>query len=84
MYCGPPAQRREIAVAHCDCIGDEHQVELAVFGGLRDLGVVPEISPRIDLRLWMQPGGNMVAGWVEECAELHRLTVAFVAHRTSP
>ena len=80
----PPAQRREIAVAHCDCIGDEHQVELAAFGGLGDLGVMPEISPGIDLRLWMPPSGNMVAGWVEKCAELHRLTAAFVAHRTLP
>jgi len=26
---------------------------------------MPEISPGIDLRLWMPPGGNMVAGWVE-------------------
>jgi hypothetical protein len=38
----PTAQRCQLAAAYHYRVGDEHQVELAAFGRLRDLGVVPE------------------------------------------
>src|SRR5271169_1544175 len=77
----PAAQRGELAVAHRDRIRDEHQVELATLGGLRDLSVMPEICAGIDLRLRVQPGGDVVAGGMKERAEPHHFTAAFISHR---
>jgi hypothetical protein len=50
-------------------------------GGLRDRGVMPEIGAGIDLRLGMQPGGDVVAGGVKKCAELHLLVGPVGSHR---
>jgi hypothetical protein len=48
-----------------------HQVELAVLGGLCDLGVMPEIRAGVDLRLWVRLGGYVVPGRMKERTQLH-------------
>jgi hypothetical protein len=66
----PAAECCELAVARRHRVGDEHQVQLAAFGGLRDLGVMSEIGAGVDLRVRVQPGGNVVPGRVKERTEL--------------
>jgi len=39
------------------------------------------IGAGVDLRIRMQPGGHVIAGWMEECAKFHHLVGAFGAHR---
>ncbi len=56
----PAAERLEFAVGRRDHVGDEHQIELAALGGLRDLGVVSEIRAGVDLCVRVQPGGQVV------------------------
>src|SRR5438094_2301917 len=80
----PAAERLELAVARRHRVGDEHQVELAAFGGLRYLGVMSEIRAGVDLRVGGQPGGHVVPSWVKECSKLHRLAAALLVHPKSP
>jgi hypothetical protein len=80
MYCRPAAQCRQFAVAHGKRIGEEHQVEFAALGGLRQLHVMLEIGAGIDLRLRMQPGGDVVAGRMKEGAKLRHLVGAIGSH----
>ena len=76
----PALKRAELAVTHSNRIRDEHQIELAALGDLRDLGVVLEIGAGIDLRIGMQPGGDMVAGWVKKGPEMQFFAAAVVIH----
>ena len=80
----PAAERLELAVARRHCVGDEHQVELAALGGLRDLGVMSEVRTGVDLRVRVQPTGHVVSGRVKERTELHPLAAAFLVHPRSP
>jgi hypothetical protein len=79
MYCGH-RQCLELAVARRHRVGDEHQIELAALGGLRDLSVMPEIGAGVDLRVRVQPGGDVVPGRVKERPELHPLAAAPLLH----
>ncbi len=77
----PAAQRLEVAVSGGECIGEKHQVELAALSRLRELDIMFDIGACVDLCLWMQPGGDVMAGRMEEGAELHLAAAARTRHR---
>src|SRR5215475_12608010 len=83
MYCGQRLSASSLP-ARRHRVGDEHQIELAALGGLRDLGVMLEIGAGVDLRVRVKPGGYVVPGGVKERTELHRLAAAPLVHLRSP
>ncbi len=58
----------EIGIA-AGAVGDEGEIELAAFRGADDLLVMLQIVAGIGLRIRMQPGGDVMAGRLEEGAE---------------
>jgi hypothetical protein len=44
---------------------------------------MPEIGSGINLRLRMQPGGDVVACRMKESTKLHHLAAALISHRAS-
>src|SRR5262245_63116032 len=56
---------------HAHVVGEEHEVELGAFGGLRQLDVVPEVDAGVGLGVGVAPRRHVVAGRVEEGAEPH-------------
>jgi|SRR5215831_19928742 len=83
MYCGQRLSASSLP-SRRHRVGDEHQVELAALGGLRDLGVMSEIGAGVDLRVRVQPGSQVVPGRVKERTELHRLAATPLVHAISP
>jgi hypothetical protein len=52
-----------------DVVGEKHHVHLGALGGLRQFDIVLKVDAGIGLRLGMTPGGDVVAGRVEEGPE---------------
>src|SRR5271166_4438963 len=76
----PALKRAELAVTHRNRIRDKHQVELTALRYLSDLSVMLKVGAGIDLRIGMQPGSDMVAGWVKKRPEMQFFAAAVVAH----
>jgi hypothetical protein len=57
--------------ADADAVRQEHHVELAALGGLRERRVVLEIEAAVGARVGMAPGGDVVTGGGEEGSEVH-------------
>jgi hypothetical protein len=76
----PTRERGKLSLAHRNRVSNEHQVELATLGGSCDLGVMLKIRAGVDLGFRVQPGGDVVTGWMKERTELHHLAAAFVSH----
>src|ERR1700726_2380206 len=82
MNLRPALQRVQPTIAHCGRVGDEHQVELATLGDLRDLRLMAKIGASVDLRAGIQPHRHMVAGGMKEPAGMHLLAAPFLVHRS--
>src|SRR5215470_15932237 len=70
-----------MGAAYAHVVGEEHEIELRAFGGLRQLDVVLEVDAGVGLRVGVAPRGHMVAGRIEEGSEPHLAWAS--AHDTS-
>src|SRR5262249_40960572 len=68
---GCARNRVDMGAPNATVDGEEHEVELGAFGGLRQLDVVAEVDAGVGLRVGMAPRRHVVAGRIEEGPEPH-------------
>ena len=70
--------------ADCDAIGEKDRIELRGLGALRQPHVVRKILPGVGLCAGVAPAGHMVAGGLQEGAELELALMRGLAHLWLP
>ncbi len=76
----PAFHHIKVATADGERIGQEKRIELATLGRLRELQIMGEIRPGVDLCVRMEPGRNMIAGRMDQRAELQEARSLCLSH----
>ena len=65
------AERVHVRFARRHAVRQKDHVELGALGGLGDLDIVPDVDVGIDLRAWVPPRRDVMAGRIEVGGEPH-------------